>query len=213
MPQLRLSRLLFALYKIRSRTLRDQVLSIIVRRERGEMFSTTLRHIFAHYHDIEIGMYSYGGCFDPQNISEGTVIGRYCSFARNAYVLNGNHPLKHKSLHPFFYNPVFGYVDKLLINRTQLVIGNDVWIGQNAVILPSVSKIGDGAVVGAMSVVSEDVPPFAVVAGNPARIIKYRFLPEKIETVMASRWWLKSIEELKADELEFSSFLRPVEQQ
>ena len=92
-------------------------------------------------------------------------------------------------------------------------MGNDVWIGQNAVILPSVSKIGDGAAVGAMSVVSEDVPPFAVVAGNPARIIKYRFSPQAIETVMASRWWAKSIEELKASELEFSSFLRPLEQQ
>ena len=206
-----LSSVLFHLYRFNRRASRDWMLGRVVRGEGGDAFSKTLRKIFLHYHKVTIGSYSYGGCFDPQNIPAGTVIGRYCSFARNVYILNGNHPLSHKSLHPLFYNPVFGYVERLLIERTNLVVGNDVWIGQNVIILPSVSKIGDGAAIGAGSVVTEDVPPFAVVVGNPARIIKYRFTPETIEKIMASKWWEKDIEELKADELEFASFTKPLE--
>ena len=211
MPRSRFSRLLFYLYKIESRSLRDRILSMVAKREGGEAFSSTLRDILGRYHNIKIGMYSYGGCFDAQNISAGTVIGRYCSFARNVYVLSGNHPIKKKSLHPFFYNPYFGYVDKLLITRTQLVIGNDVWIGQNAIILPSVLEIGDGAAIGAGSVVAENVPRFAVVAGNPAKLIKFRFSPETMNRIIASQWWEKDIDELKADEVEFAYFLKPLE--
>ena len=95
-----------------------------------------------------------------------------------------------------------------MIPRTKLVIGNDVWIGHNAIILPSVSNIGDGAVIGAGSVVTKDVPPFAVVAGNPAKIILYRFSEEKIREIMKSPWWGKDINELKN---EFDSFLLPLE--
>jgi virginiamycin A acetyltransferase len=211
MRRTRLSRFLFHLYRIESRILRDRILSIAVRTEKGEAFSTTLRDIFEHYYRIKIGMYSYGGCFDTQNIPAGTAIGRYCSFARNVYLLNGNHPMKQKSLHPFFYNPIFGYVGNLLITRTNFLIGNDVWVGQNVTILPSVTRIGDGAVIGAGSVVTQDAPPFAVMVGNPARIIKYRFTPETIEKILQLKWWEKDIDQLKGDEFEFTSFLKPLE--
>jgi len=90
------------------------------------MYSTTLRKIFSKYHNVEIGLYSYGGCFEPGAIAPFTKIGRYCSFAEGVRIFNGNHPLEFKSMHPFFYNPIFRYVHKELIERNQLTIGNDV---------------------------------------------------------------------------------------
>ena len=114
--------------------------------------------------------------------------------------------MKFKSTHPFFYNPSFGYVDKLLIERTTIIIGNDVWVGANATILPSVSQIADGAVVGAGSVVTKRVPPFAIVAGNPAKIIKYRFKEETIQKIVQSGWWRRDIELIKENPLEFAEF-------
>ena len=93
--------------------------------------------------------------------------------------------------------------------RTKLFVGNDVYIGLNVTILPSVSSIGDGAVIGAGSVVVKDVPPYAVIGGNPSKIIKYRFEQETIDKITESAWWEKDINELKADELEFASFLEP----
>jgi len=202
--------LLYKLYALNNRYLREIIQSRVARKEGGEMFSQTLRKIFHTYHCIDIGMYSYGGCFTLRNVPSGTLIGRYCSFAQNIKILSGNHPLKNKSLHPFFYNPYFGYVDTLLITRSKLIIENDVWIGENAIILPSVSKIENGAVIGAGSIVTKDVPPFAVVAGNPAKIIQYRFSQEIIDQILESPWWDKDIKELKEDEVVFSSFLKPL---
>ncbi len=191
-----LGKMLTGLYRIKSRRLRNILIDLALRMEGGECFSKTAREILAKYHGVSIGKYSYG-CFSPRKIPPGTRIGRYCSFAGNVVILNGNHPLGHKSLHPFFYNPIFGYVKELKIERTSLCIGNDVWIGENAVILPSVTEIGNGAVVGAGSVVTKNVPPFAVVAGNPARLLKYRFSPKVMEEISQSAWWEKDIEELK----------------
>ena len=81
-------------------------------------------------------------------------------------------------------------------NRGDTVVGNDVWIGQNATILPGV-HIGDGAVIGANAVVAKDVPPYAVVVGNPAVIKKYRFDQETIDLLLKLKWWDKDIEEIK----------------
>ena len=75
-------------------------------------------------------------------------------------------------------------------------MGNDVWIGQNATILPGV-HIGDGAVIGANAVVAKDVPPYAVVVGNPAVIKKYRFDQETINLLLELKWWDKDIEVIK----------------
>jgi virginiamycin A acetyltransferase len=172
------------------------------------MFSKTLREIYNIYHGIEVGMYSYGGCFFEEGIRPGTIIGRYCSFANKVYIYNGNHPIRHKSMHPFFYEPFLGYVETEMISRTRQSIGNDVWIGNNAIILPSVSTVGDGAVIGAGSVVTKNVPPFAIVAGNPARIIRYRFTDERIQEIKDSRWWDKEIWELAG---ELDTFLKPLE--
>ena len=77
------------------------------------------------------------------------------------------------------------------------VIGNDVWIGQNATIMPGV-HIGDGAIIGANAMVASDVPPYTIVAGNPARLIRKRFDNEMIELLEKFAWWDKSIEEINA---------------
>ncbi|XME02155.1 CatB-related O-acetyltransferase [Lachnospiraceae bacterium C1.1] len=75
------------------------------------------------------------------------------------------------------------------------VIGNDVWIGQNSVILPGVN-IGDGAIIGANSVVGSDVNPYAIVVGNPAKVLRKRFDNELIDLMLKFKWWDKSIEEI-----------------
>lgn len=77
-----------------------------------------------------------------------------------------------------------------------MVIGNDVWIGVNACVLSGV-RIGDGAVVGACSVVTRDVPPYAIVAGNPARLVRKRFDDETIEELLKIKWWDWDIERIK----------------
>jgi virginiamycin A acetyltransferase len=77
------------------------------------------------------------------------------------------------------------------------VIGNDVWIGQNAVILPGV-HIGDGAIIGANSVVGSDIDPYTIVVGNPARVLRKRFDDELIDLMLRFKWWDRSIEEINA---------------
>jgi len=143
----------------------------------------------------------------------GTTVGRYCSLAKGLVVINGGHPVGHKSTHAFFFNPHLGYVDKLLIERRKsLTIGHDVYMGSNVTILPNVKSIGTGAVIAAGSVVIKDVAPYAIVGGNPAMLIKYRFSEETIKKLMESRWWEKDIDQLRADESEFKTFLRPLEE-
>lgn len=202
-----LAELLYKLYAVESRRMRDIILEIVIRLEGGTMYSETLRRIYLDYYQIRVGMYSYGGCFNHSLIAKNTEIGRYCSFAKGVCVFNGNHPLQFKSTHPFFYSPEFGYVKEEKISRGKLIVGNDVWVGRNAIIVPGVDRIGDGAVIGAGAVVTKDVPDFAVVAGNPAKIIKYRFPQETISRIKASEWWNKDIEELRE---ELDEFTRPI---
>lgn len=203
-----ISNALIGAYEIRNDVIRKNILRIVNFLEGGELYSVTLRKIFSVYHDINIGMYSYGGCFSTENIAPGTVIGRYCSFARNVYVYTRNHPVNWKSTHPFFFNSNLGIVEQDMISRSKITIGNDVWIGMNVVILPSVSVVGDGAVIGAGSIVTKDIPPYAVVAGNPAKIIKYRFREDSTEKLLESYWWNRSIDELKR---ELDGFLAPLD--
>ena len=200
-----LSKLLYRLYAI-SR-FRRPIRKILCRVEDGEMYSKTLRKVFKDYHAIDIGMYSYGGCFRPENINRGTSIGRYSCFAADVKAFNRNHPLRSKSLHPFFYNEALGIVGRNLIAWTHLEIGNDVWVGQGTIILPSCNEIGTGAVIGAGSIVTKDVPPYAVVVGNPAKIIKYRFRQKTIRDILDTKWWERDIDEIKANRDLFESLL------
>lgn len=167
------------------------------------MLSLTLRRIFAKYYKVEVELLSGGGAFIPNNLAPMTKIGRYCSIAYTARSFNANHPMNLKSSSALFYNPSMGYAKKDLLTRTSLTIEHDVWIGHNAVILPTVSHIGTGAVIGANSVVHQDVPPYAIVVGHPARVVRYRFSQEKIEELLASCWWDKPLTELLPDIEEF----------
>jgi acetyltransferase-like isoleucine patch superfamily enzyme len=200
----------YNIYRIQNRYLRKIIREMMLRREGAELYSKTLRKIYAKYHGVQIGMYSYGAFH--QILSSGMVIGRYSSMPRDLLVINASHPITHRSSFPFFFNPDLGYVDKLLIERrTKLIIGNDVYIGLDVTILPQVTSIGDGSVIAAGSVIVKDVPPFAIVGGNPAKIIRYRFSQDTIDEITKSAWWKKDINEIKDNRFEFESFLKPLE--
>ena len=113
----------------------------------------------------------------------------YRSIASGVRIFRANHPSGRFTTHPILYNPAMGYVAKDMLERPPLEIGHDVWIGANAIILPGVSRIGNGAVIGAGSVVTKDVGPYEIVAGNPARAIRMRFDERQIAALESSRWW------------------------
>jgi len=154
-----------------------------------------LRDYFYAKFNISVGLYSYG-CFDSLRIPKNTKIGRYCSFSSTCYFLNGNHGLAYLSLHPYLYNPALNIVATETIERTEFIIEDDVWIGHNAIILPSVSKIGRGAVIAAGAVVTKNVAAYEIVGGVPAKAIGQRFDVDTIKRIESLKWWLWSKEKL-----------------
>lgn len=128
------------------------------------------------------------------------IIGKFCQIASGVeFVMNdANHQMNAVSTYPFYtvdgwsQNPPCA--DDMPF-KGNTVIGNDVWIGQNATILPGVT-IGDGAIIGACSVVGSDVEPYTVAAGNPARSIRKRFDDELISLLLEWKWWDKTAEEI-----------------
>jgi acetyltransferase-like isoleucine patch superfamily enzyme len=179
--------ILVELYRFKK--LRGIILRIISHFEKEKAFSSTLRKIYKKYYKIEIGYGTYGGCFDIANIPANVSFGNYCSIASGVRIFRANHPANEFTTHPLLYNPIFGYVKTDQLVRPSLIIGNDVWLGANSIILPNVSTIGNGAIVGAGAVVTKDVPPYAIVVGNPAKIIKYRFSPQVIDKIKQLNWW------------------------
>ena len=145
-------------------------------------------------------------CNDPRDFEKNNVlyhyqvnhdkliIGKFCSIACGTkFMMNsGNHTLKSLSTYTF---PIFGEEwDETLKpkdawdNKGDIIIGNDVWIGYEAVIMSGV-KIGDGAIIGTRAVVTKDVPPYAVACGIPAKIIKKRFTDDVISDLLRLEWW------------------------
>jgi virginiamycin A acetyltransferase len=169
--------------------LRPFALGLIRRLEGGEFYSGTLRRILDRHHGVRLGAYSYGTGAVPGGFPAGVTIGRYVSIADGVRVLLRNHPLDTISTHPFFFNTVLGWVPRDTVEFSTLDVGHDAWIGAGAIITSKCRRIGIGAVVGAGSVVTRDVPDFAIVAGNPARVIKFRFPEETRAIIKASRWW------------------------
>lgn len=146
-----------------------------------------------------IGDHTYG---TPQVLSWGEGarlrIGKFCSIAQEVMIfLGGEHRTDWVSTYPFsmFFDDV-RQVPGHPKTKGDVTIGNDVWIGARAVILSGVS-IGDGAVIGAGSIVTGDVAPYAIVAGNPARLIRMRFDAPTIERLVKLRWWDWSPEKIK----------------
>ena len=130
------------------------------------------------------------------------IIGKFCQIAAGVeFVMNGaNHQMNAVSTFPFYtlegwkQNPPS---QEDLPIKVDTIIGNDVWIGQNATILPGV-HIGDGAIIGANSVVVSNVSPYTIVAGNPAKPIRKRFDDELIDIMEKLKWWNNSIEEINS---------------
>lgn len=162
---------------------------------RNEFESIILREYFKKKFEIDVGLYSYG-CFDASRISRNTMIGRYCSVAATAHILGRNHGMNFITLHPYLYNENLKFQVMRKVDFVKQYIGDGVWIGHNAIILPSCEYVGRGSVIGAGAVVSKNVPDYAVVVGNPARIVKYRFSDDVIEKIDRTKWWEMSREEL-----------------
>lgn len=127
-------------------------------------------------------------------IGDKLIIGKFTAIAKGIeFVMNGaNHRMASVTTYPFSLM-LYGWeksipaLDELPL-KGDTVVGNDVWIGQNVTVLPGV-HIGDGAIIGANSVVARDVPPYAVAAGNPCRIIRKRFDDELIKFLLELKWW------------------------
>ena len=166
--------------------LRERAEMLVLRRRQST--SPTLRRIFRERHRVDVGLYSYG-CFDQWRMPGPIRIGRWCSIATTVRSAPINHPMDAITTHPALYERSFGVVDRDISWDEPLVIGDDVWIGHNAVILPGCKSIGRGAVVGAGAIVTRDVPAYTVVAGNPARPLRRRFSDELIAALEESRWW------------------------
>ena len=149
------------------------------------------------FSNCQIGRFSY---FNGNNTIENCKMGRYCSISYGVRIGLAPHPIeKLVSTHPFFYDPnkddkfcMYSYADKKYFDNEFITeIGNDVWIGANAVIKSGL-KIGDGAVIGAGAVVTKNVEPYAIVAGVPAKPIRYRFTESQIKFLLEFKWWEKS---------------------
>ncbi len=131
-------------------------------------------------------------------VREKLVIGKFVQIARGSYFItsSANHSMTGFTTYPFriFKPETFGYKD-LPVKDT--IVGHDVWIGQNAAIMPGV-HIGHGAIVAAASVVTRDVPPYAVVGGNPASIIRMRYSSDIVEALLSLGWWNWSLDKIEA---------------
>jgi acetyltransferase-like isoleucine patch superfamily enzyme len=166
-------------------------------------------------HSLRLGAFSYG----VSGFYLGCRIGRYCSFGEQVQIGRHGHPMKWVSTSPFFYLPFrtvidldlppgveltpqrdFGHTTPSVVARTT-TIGNDVWIGHGAFVLPGV-KVGDGAAIAAHAVVTKDVPPYALVAGSPAKVVKFRHTEARIEALLKSRWWEYAPWQLKNAEMD-----------
>lgn len=143
---------------------------------------------------VTVGEYTYGHeninviCADDK-VEHVIKIGKYCSIATNIKIYCGmfNHNYKSVSTFPF-KELCNANCEPNVWGKSDPIIGNDVWLGANAVILPGV-EIGNGAVVASYSIVSKSVPAYSIVAGNPAKVKKYRFNENLISELENIKWW------------------------
>lgn len=158
--------------------------------------------------NIEIGAYTYYDdpvdalAFEDRNVThhyaflgDRLVIGRFCAIAAGAtFVMNGaNHAMSGLSTFPFNifgngWDAGFDAASIVAASRGDTIIGDDVWIGEGATIMPGVT-VGSGAIIGARAVVGSDVPAYAIVVGNPARVTRLRFPERDIQRLLAVGWW------------------------
>ena len=155
-----------------------------------------------------MGNYSYVGC---DACLRNVDMGNFCSIGSHVRIGLARHPSSiFVSTYPAFYShdndgcPLSFREDKIFVDtEPKTTIGSDVWVGSN-VIIPGGIRIGTGAIVAAGSVVVQDVPSYAIVGGNPAKVIRYRFSDEQIKLLLESEWWNWSIDKIKRNADEFS---------
>lgn len=150
----------------------------------------------------EIGRYTY---INRYSFVHGSVrMGRFCSLARGVDLGAKSHRLDLMSTHPFIYNAKHfeevseygSFPRRVTVKSDRTYVGHDVWFGAKAVIATGIT-IGTGAVIAANSFVREDVEPYAIVGGTPAKVLKYRFPPKIVERLLASEWWNLHPQEMK----------------
>ncbi len=152
-----------------------------------------------------INSYSYigKGC-----ILQYATIGKFCSIGSDVCIGLGTHPIDNFSTSPLFYrkkntlNIKLVHQDLEFNEYKPIIIGHDVWIGTRALIMDGVN-IGSGAIIAANSVVTKDVPPYSIVGGSPAKIIRYRFDEAKISNLLNSNWWEMDLLEIKKKLIDF----------
>lgn len=156
---------------------------------------------------MTLGTHSYIGS-TGSNITANVTIGNYTSIATHVQMHN---LLQHSCIAArkiVSTHQMSGY-PPIHIDDEPIKIGNDVWIGTGVILLGPIT-IADGAIIGAFSVVAKDIPPYAVVVGNPAIIKRYRFTPVQIEKLLQIQWWNwlpEKVEENRSDFLDIESFL------
>jgi len=157
-------------------------------------YTKDLLHEAIETKGYEVGDYTYGLPKPMEWGNDGKLlIGKYCSIGGGVTILlGGNHRPDWVTTYPFSAIldtwPEARGIEGHPSTRGDVRIGNDVWIGQNSTILSGVS-IGDGAVIATCSVVTKDVPPYAIVGGNPAKVVKYRFSEKVIASLLEIKWW------------------------
>lgn len=168
---------------------------------------------FSKVYNSNIGSYTYVG---RNSLIVQAKIGKYCSIAEGVKIGVAKHPIAYVSTSPMFYKKKSILGNGFSINDfeeySQSIVGNDVWIGMNSIIMPGI-RIGDGAIIGANSVVTKNVEPYSIVGGVPSRLIRKRFDEDTINNLLEICWWNFNEKKIKKKAYLFNdidSFLRNI---